>query len=242
LLLPPQGDGPFPLLLDFHGGPQSVAQIDFSSHVYWYELCSKGWAVLAPNAVGSSGYGQACAERLNGRYGELDLPQHLSIIDTLQSEGLADDRIACTGKSYGGFLTAWAIGRTSRFKAAVISAPITNHESHFGTSDTGFYVTPYGMGGEPADMQERYDRLAPIHHAHEVTTPTLLLQGDDDQRCPLGQTEEMFAALVRRSDAPCTMVVYPGGSHALASTGKPSHRVDYHRRIVRWLERWVAKA
>lgn len=238
-LLRPPGKGPFPLLLDLHGGPQSSPLVDFASHVYWYDLCSRGWAILAPLSVGSTGYGKEFAHRLRGHWGEFDLPQHLSILDALQSEGIADNRLACTGKSYGGYLTAWAIGHTGRFKAAVVSAPVANIESHAGTSDTGYYVTPFAMDGELTKTRERSRALSPVACFNRVTTPTLLLQGADDARCPLGQTEELFAALIRSSQAPAKMVVYPGGSHSLSGSGKPSHRVDYHHRLVQWLQQWA---
>ncbi len=239
VLLPADGEGPFPLLVDFHGGPQSNVLIDFGSHVYWYALLSAGWAIVAPNAVGSGGYGTGFARRMCGRWGEIDLPQHIAVIEALQREGLADDRLACTGKSYGGFLGAWAIAHDTRFRAAVISAPVANLESHTGTSDTGYYVGPYAMGGELAEERARYHALSPVQECHTIRTPTLLLQGEDDQRCPLGQSEEIFAHLVRCAEASCRMVVYPGGSHRMAGTGKPSHRLDYHRRLAGWMRRWA---
>ena len=235
LLLPAGGDGPFPLLIDFHGGPQSHVLIDFASHVYWYELLSHGWAILAPNAVGSGSYGVDFARRMCGRWGELDLPQHMAMIDALQEEGIASERLACTGKSYGGYLSAWAIGQTQRFRRAVVSAPVSDVESHTGTSDTGYYVGPYSMGGEIHEARETYHRLSPIEYCRGIETPTLLLQGQDDQRCPLGQSEQLFANLVRCSKVPARMVIYPGGSHSLAATGTPSHRVDYHRRLAGWV-------
>jgi dipeptidyl aminopeptidase/acylaminoacyl peptidase len=213
--------------------------VDYASHVYWYELVSRGWAVVAANAVGSSSYGPEFARRVRGRWGELDLPQHLAIIDTLQGEGVADERVACTGKSYGGYLTAWAVGHADRFKAAVVSAPIANVESHAGTSDTGYYVTPYAMGLKMDELRARYHKLSPIDYCHNVSAAVLMLQGGDDQRCPLGQSEEFLANLVCCSDSHTQMVVYPGGSHHMASTGKPSHRVDYHRRLAGWVQRWT---
>src|SRR5690606_30281857 len=128
------------LLVDFHGGPHSIALIDFDAHTYWYDLCSRGWAILAVNPVGSGSYGDEFAYRIRGRWGELDLPQVMSILEQLLASGVADDRIACTGKSYGGFMSAWAIGHSSVFRAAVVSAPVANIVSHAGTSDTGYYV------------------------------------------------------------------------------------------------------
>ncbi|MDR0182972.1 alpha/beta hydrolase family protein [Lysobacter arvi] len=240
-LLRPRGAGPFPVLVDMHGGPQSTVLVDMPSHVYWYELVSRGWMVVAPNAVGSAGYGTEFARRLIGRWGELDLPQYLAILDTLRSDGWIDERVACTGKSYGGFLSAWAVGRCDAFRASVVCAPVSDVESHTGTSDSGYYVTPYAMGGEIDEARERYQRLSPIEYCTHVNAAVLMLQGQDDQRCPLGQSEQLFASMVRFSKKPLRMVVYPGGSHSLASSGRPSHRADYHRRIVDWVVEHVVE-
>jgi dipeptidyl aminopeptidase/acylaminoacyl peptidase len=177
--------------------------------------------------------------RIKNRWGELDLPQHLSAIKTLQGEGIADDRLAIYGKSYGGYLAAWAITQSDAFKAAVVSAPVSNIESHFGTSDSGFYVTPYAMCGEPFVDRSKARELSPLNHMHEARTPTLILQGADDQRCPVGQAEEVFTTLMRSSDVAVEMVLYPGESHHLAEEGTPSFRVDYVSRVVEWVERWA---
>ena len=241
LLLPARGDAPYPLLVDMHGGPRSQVLADYAMHAYWYMLLSRGWAILAPNAVGSAGYGVAFASRLCGRWGELDFPQYLAVIETLQREGLADTRLACTGKSYGGYLSAWAIGNSDRFKAAIVSAPVSDIQSHAGTSDTGYYVTPYAMGGEFHETGKRAHALSPVTHCQNVTTPTLLLQGADDGRCPIGQSEQLFANLIRCSEVATELVVYPGGTHTLAETGKPAHRVDYHQRLCDWAMRWAVE-
>lgn len=236
LMLPSEGDGPFPLIVDFHGGPQSVALIDFASHTYWYDMLGRGYAILAPNAVGSGSYGGEFARRLTGHWGEYDLPQVEAIVEALRAEGVADSgRLGCYGKSYGGYLSAWVAANSDQFKAAVVSAPVINLRSHGGTSDSGYYVTPYAMGAQMHEHAPQYARLSPVAHADKVDTATLFLQGQDDQRCPLGQSEEMFASMLRAGHERSVMVVYPGGSHSMAGSGKPSHRVDYHRRVAHWL-------
>jgi dipeptidyl aminopeptidase/acylaminoacyl peptidase len=235
VLLPAAGDGPYPLLVDFHGGPNSIVLTDYTAHTYWYLLLSKGWAIVAPNAVGSASYGRDFARRLTGRWGELDLPQVQAVVAQLQAEGLADTRLACAGKSYGGFLAAWAIGHCDLFKAAAVSAPVANLLSHMGTSDTGYYVTPFAMGCEPEDDPERYRRLSPVTYCHRIRAATLLLQGEDDGRCPRGQSEELFANLVRCSKAEVELAMYPRSSHAEAESGRPSNRVDYHQRLADWV-------
>jgi dipeptidyl aminopeptidase/acylaminoacyl peptidase len=239
LLRPRGAKGPTPLLVDVHGGPTSYVLMTQASHGYWWPLCSQGWSVLALNPVGSSSYGREFAERLNRHWGELDLPQHLAAVDALQKERLTDGRLAIAGKSYGGYLSAWAIGHTRRFHAAIVSAPVTNLESHYGTSDSGFYADPDSMGGVPHEARERHQALSPMKHVHQACTPTLILQGKDDQRCPIGQAEELFTTLMCQAKAQTEMVLYPGGSHHFFERGKPSHRLDAIQRLIEWANRWI---
>lgn len=239
LVRPAGRSGACPLLVDVHGGPASYVQLDYSAHVYWQVLCSRGWAVLALNTVGSCSYGREFASRLRGRWGELDLHQHLAAVDALQREGLADERVAITGQSYGGYLSAWAIGQTRRFRCAVVNAPVSNLETHYGTSDSGFHADPYSLRGEPLAGHEASRRLSPVQHARNIAAATLILQGKDDERCPRGQAEELYVNIVRGSSAPVEMVLYPGGSHQFLVSGKPSHRLDAVQRSVEWLQRWI---
>jgi dipeptidyl aminopeptidase/acylaminoacyl peptidase len=231
--------GPQPLLVDAHGGPTSYAMLGYPWHTHWYVLASRGWAVLALNPAGSTGYGADFAERLKGHWGELDFPQHLAAVEALQREGVADERVAISGKSYGGYMAAWAVGHSRTFRAAIVSAPVTNLESHFGTSDGGYYYDPYTLEAEKHIDPERYRALSPLQHAHNALTPTLILQGKEDQRCPRGQAEELFAVLVRCSRAPAELVLYPLGDHHFYEQGLPSHRLDVVERSLAWLERWI---
>jgi dipeptidyl aminopeptidase/acylaminoacyl peptidase len=234
ILTPPHLPPPWPVFMDMHGGPHSAVLIDFSNHMYWYHLVALGWMVVAPNAAGSNSYGDEFACRLRGRWGELDLPQFLTILGTLRAEGRAGDAAACGGKSYGGFLAAYAAGHCDAFDRIVVSAPVADIESHFGTSDSGYYVSPYAMKAEIEQARDRYHELSPLQDIARTRAPVLLLQGAKDQRCPLDQSEELMAALVR-AGKPSKMVVYPGGSHSMAASGKPSHRADYHLRFARWV-------
>lgn len=230
---------PGPLLVDVHGGPASYVLLDFNLHPYWQVLCSRGWSVLALNAVGSSSYGRDFAERLRAHWGERDLPQLLAAIEQLRREGRADERVAIIGSSYGGYLSAYAVGHSDQFRAAVVCAPVANMESHFGTSDSGYYADAYSTDGEPDEQRELMARLSPMTVIEQVRTPTLFLQGADDERCPRGQSEELFVKLRRAGRAPTEMVLYPGGSHHVFGTGKPAHLLDIPRRIVDWLARWI---
>ncbi|QEI06575.1 S9 family peptidase [Pigmentiphaga aceris] len=239
LIRPVGAKGAAPLLMDAHGGPASYALFDYPVIAYWPVLWSQGWSILALNAVGSSSYGRAFADRLNQRWGEIDLPQYTAAVAQLQAEGIADDRVCIAGKSYGGYLSAWAVGNSTLFRAAVVMAPVANMETHYGTSDSGYYSDSYTMQGNRAETHALIRKVSPVHYVHQAITPTLILQGTNDERCPRSQAEELFVTIRRETDTPCEMVLYPGGTHKFTSTGKPSHRQDTMSRIVEWVTRWV---
>jgi dipeptidyl aminopeptidase/acylaminoacyl peptidase len=239
LVTPSGEDLKGPLLVDAHGGPASYALLPFNWHVYWYVLASQGWSILALNPVGSSSYGRQFSSRAKRRWGECDLDQQLAAVETLRTEGRADERLAITGKSYGGYLSAWAIGNSTAFRAAVVSSPVTSIESHFGVSDSGYYADAYSMYGEPSVKRDEMRALSPLSYVEKVLTPTLILQGEADERCPVCQAEELFTGIMTATDTPAEMVIYPGGSHHFYEKGKPSHREDMIRRLVQWLTRWV---
>ncbi len=243
---PPAAPGPLPLLLHVHGGPHSFAGNVFPFSAFMcHVLPGRGWAVLALNPSGSGSYSKDFAHRIRGRWGELDLPEQLGAADALVAEGIADgERLAIAGYSYGGYMTSWAIGQTTRFRAAVVGAPVTNLESFSGTSDIGPWFGPWEMGSATLDREEAREtmrRLSPISYVERVRTPTLIVHGTSDDRCPIGQGEEFFAALAAAGRAPAEMVRYPGGAHGFISSGRPSHRVDYVRRAVEWLERFTVR-
>ncbi|MFL6695029.1 MAG: prolyl oligopeptidase family serine peptidase [Ramlibacter sp.] len=233
--------GPAPLLDDAHGGPASYALLDFDTNVFWQVLCARGWSVLALNSVGSASYGRKFCDRICGHWGELDLPQHLAAIDQLRQQGICDERVTISGKSYGGFLSAWSVGHTDAFKAAVVMAPVGNIETHYGTSDGGYYADPMYVDSAPRFDRHRARELSPLQHIEASTTPVLFLQGKDDERCPKCQSEEMFVSMMRGSETPAELVLYPGEDHHFLGEGAPSCRRDAARRIVDWVERWTAR-
>ncbi len=244
LIRPASGDAPSPLLLDLHGGPHSFHGNLFPlGSFYRYVLASRGWAVLALNPTGSGSYGKTFAQGIRGRWGEHDLPEQVAAVDALVAAGIADGRhLAVAGYSYGGFMASWVITHTDRFKAAVVGAPVTNLESFHGTSDIGMWFTPWEMNGDIVRLRETYRRLSPINYVERVTTPTLIVHGEADDRCPIGQGEELFIGLISAGKVPAEFVRYPGESHLFLSTGRPSHRLDVNRRVIDWLEKYTLKA
>ena len=241
LMTPPETTAPAPLLLDIHGGPHSFAGNAFSTaYFYRYLLAAQGWAVLMLNPTGSGSYGRAFARGIRGRWGEFDMPEQLAAVDALVAAGIADgERLAVAGASYGGYMSSWIIGHSDRFKAAAIDAPVVNLESFYGTSDIGPWFGAWQFEGDPASQRERYRRLSPVNYLDRVVTPTLVLHGEDDDRCPIGQGEELFARLVAAGRVPVEFVRYPGGDHGFIVDGRPSHRLDFHRRVAEWLQRYT---
>lgn len=238
------GSSPQPLAVCMHGGPHSFVGTGFQlGHFHRCVLASRGWLVLTLNPSGSGSYGEEFADSIRGRWGERDLPEYLSAVDALADSGLADPgRLAVVGYSYGGYLAAWAIAHTDRFGAAVVGAPISDLESFQQTSDIGAWYTPWEMAGTVAENRERFERLSPVSHAERVATPTLILHGEADRRCPIGQAEELRRRIAAAGRAPVEIVRYPGADHLFYSRGRPGQRLDYNRRVVDWLERKVPVA
>jgi dipeptidyl aminopeptidase/acylaminoacyl peptidase len=230
------GDGAQPLLVDIHGGPHNAWSPVFdSAHLYHEVLLAEGWSILKLNPRGSDGYGEKFMTAVVGAWGEVDTEDFLSPIDDLVAEGLVDPRrIAVCGYSYGGHMTNWLTGHTDRFRAAVSGGCLSNITSFYGNSDLGYWLGVFEMGGDAHAMRDRYAELSPITYVENVTTPTLILHGERDDRCPIGQAEEWFIALKRLGQT-TEFVRYPGASHLFIVNGRPTHRIDYNQRIIDWV-------
>ncbi|WP_166531196.1 S9 family peptidase [Blastococcus xanthinilyticus] len=238
LLVDPAAPRPAPLLLDVHGGPHNAwSPIADAAHPYHQELVAAGWAVLLLNPRGSDGYGREFFTGAVRAWGTADERDLLDPLDTLVAEGLADaDRLAVTGYSYGGYMTCWLTGRTDRFAAAIAGGVVADLTSMTGTSDAGRALAL--EFGDALTDPEAARAHSPLTHVHRVRTPTLVLQGGADERCPMGQAEQWFTAL-RTRGVPTELVLFPGGSHLFVLDGRPSHRLDYSRRVVAWVREHV---
>ena len=238
---PVDGRRPAPLLLEIHGGPASYAGPLFPLGLWHtYILAAHGWAILQLNPIGSGSYTKSFAHGIRACWGERDLPEQLAAVDALVADGTADEaRLGVAGYSYGGFMTSWTITHTDRFKAAVVGAPVVNLESFYGTSDIGPWFGDWEMLGDVVTQRHTYRRRSPINYVERATTPTLIVHGEADDRCPIGQGEELFTGLVAAGRAPVEFVRYPGQSHGFRATGRPSHRIDVARRVVEWMARHV---
>ena len=240
LVRDPEASTPQPLLLDIHGGPHNAwnGAAD-PMHLYHQELAARGWAVLLLNPRGSDGYGEDFYRAALEEWGESDARDFLEPIDALVAEGLADPaRLAVTGYSYGGYMTCYLTSRDERFAAAVAGGVVSDLVSIGGTSDDAHLISRYELGGEPWAISERYEAMSPLSRVESVVTPTLIYHGEADRRCPVGQAQQWHTALRERS-VPTTLVLYPEEGHLFILDGLPSHRRDFNRRVIDWVEQYA---
>ena len=230
---PPAGGGPFPMVLDIHGGPRGSFGCGFKFDVQ--ALAAQGVAVLYVNPRGSDAYGKTFANAVINDWGHKDYQDLMAAVDAAVERGVADPkRLGVTGYSYGGFMSTWVIGHTDRFKAAAPGGCVTNLVSFHGTSDIGWYWGPLQHATTVWQDMPHLWSMSPLAYVQNVKTKTLLYHAEGDDRCPIGQTEEFYAALKARGED-VTFVRYPRESHVGLWFGStPSLRVDVVRRVNDW--------
>lgn len=224
-----------PAIVMLHGGPYAAYGWSFS--LEFHVLAALGYDVVFANPRGSVGYGRTFMRALVGKWGTIDYEDLIRLADTLErTPGVDPKRIAIAGGSYGGYLANWTVAHTRRFRCAVSMRGISNLVSLFGTSDIGVRFTREFEAQAPWESIERYWRASPLAHVQNVETPLLLLHPEEDQRCPVSQSEEMFAAL-RWLDRDVELVRFPGESHAMSRSGRPQSRVERLRILADWFAR-----
>jgi dipeptidyl aminopeptidase/acylaminoacyl peptidase len=223
-------------LLDIHGGPHNAWNGSADPvHLYHQVLAGSGWTILVLNPRASDGYGEAFYTATVGAWGRADAQDFLEPLDELVADGIADPaRLAVTGYSYGGFMTCYLTAHDNRFAAAVTGGPVVDLVSDAGTCDEGRFLAEAEIGGSWWDDPAPFRALSPLSRVAQVRTPTLILQGNDDARCPKGQAQQWFTAL-RERRVPTRLVLYPGASHGFLYQGLGSHRIDYNQRVIDWV-------
>jgi dipeptidyl aminopeptidase/acylaminoacyl peptidase len=237
LLKPTKTAAPYPLVVLVHGGPTAhwVDRVESWGQL----LAAKGFAVVYPNVRGSTGYGYEFMTKVRRDPGGGDFKDVMAVVDDLVGKGLADpDRLGIGGWSYGGYMSAWAVTQTDRFKASVSGAPITSlvtelltEESWVNYYDVWTFGTPYN------DWQSLTERSPVAQVSSKVKTPTLILCGEKDVVDPVGECFQFHRAL-RHYQVETELVIYPRSGHA---PSEEKHRVDVHRRIVEWFEKHLSR-
>jgi dipeptidyl aminopeptidase/acylaminoacyl peptidase len=230
--------GPLPLLVDIHGGPTS--HTSFARRLRWTgdgAYAARGWAVLRPNYRGSIGYGDRFLTDLVGKECEIEHADITAGVDAMLARGFGDPaRMAVMGWSNGGYLTACAITRDSRYKAGIVGAGVVDQVLQWVTEDTPGHVLNFMDGKLPWEPGDAYDRASPLLQADKIVAATLIHVGEKDPRVPAVHAQALFRALDVYRQHPVELVVYPGAGHGLRKVSQIEAKMAWD---VAWLDRWV---
>ncbi|MDJ0978931.1 MAG: S9 family peptidase [Erythrobacter sp.] len=224
----------YPLIIEIHGGPHLAYGPHFSAELQ--RMAAAGYVVIYDNHRGSIGYGSKFANLLQYKYSSPDdFADHMSAVDWAIANGFADENnLFIAGGSAGGIATAYAIGLTDRFNAAVAAKPVINWVSKVLTADSYIGQIQNQFPGPPWEHLDHYWERSPLSLVGNVTTPTMLITGEVDYRTPISETEQFYQAL-QLLRVPSVMVRIPGSNHGIAS--RPSRlnaKTDY---TLAWFEK-----
>ncbi len=243
VIRPPGSEtGPWPTAVLVHGGPYGRSGLEAHVHpLDWGELlAAAGFAVVMPNYRGGYGHGNAFATSVRADMGGAEWGDVLTIVDAAVDAGIADpDRLGIGGWSQGGFLTAWAVTATDRFKLGVMGAGVSDWGLMAATGDLpGFEAALGGDNRWDGPGPHIADAHSPISYAARRTTPLLILHGAEDQRVPLSQATGFYRALADQP-APVALVSYPREPHGIKER---RHQIDIQERVLDWFNRYVKEA
>jgi dipeptidyl aminopeptidase/acylaminoacyl peptidase len=224
----------YPLLLEIHGGPHTAYGPIFSPEIQLY--AAHGYVVVYANPRGSTSYGMDFANWIHQNYPSEDYDDLISVVDAVIERGYVDaDQLFVTGGSGGGVLTAWIVGSTDRFRAAVVAKPVINWMSFSLTSDGYAFYQNYWFPAPPWEKPEHYLKYSPLMRVGNVTTPTMVITGEEDLRTPMAESEQYYQALkLRRVDTALARI--PGAAHGISA--RPSHLIAQVLHTVAWFERY----
>ncbi|RYG71747.1 S9 family peptidase [Lentibacillus lipolyticus] len=228
----------YPFILEVHGGPHAMYGQTFFHEMQL--LASKGYVVLYTNPRGSHGYGQEFVDACRADYGGKDYTDLMTAVDYVldKYDFIDHDRLGVTGGSYGGFMTNWIVSHTNRFKAAVTQRCISNWLSFYGVSDIGYFFTKWELGKNLLEDPEALWNFSPLKYAKNVETPLLIVHGENDYRCPIEQSEQLFITL-KQLRKEVEFVRFPDANHELSRSGKPDMRIERLNHITRWFEAYL---
>ncbi|MGF1544374.1 MAG: prolyl oligopeptidase family serine peptidase [Parvularculaceae bacterium] len=227
-----------PLILEIHGGPHAAYGPHFSLEIQRY--AAEGYVVFYDNHRGSSSYGERFGLLLQHKYpSKDDFGDHMSGVDAMLENDFIDaDNLFVAGGSAGGVATAYLVGLTDRFNAAVAAKPIINWTSKVLTADSYVYQSRHQFPGLPWEAFDHYWARSPLSLAGNVTTPTLLMTGEEDYRTPITESEQFYQALTLRG-VDTALVRVPGSSHGIA--GRPSRLIGKVEHTLAWFARYEKK-
>jgi dipeptidyl aminopeptidase/acylaminoacyl peptidase len=224
----------YPLIVENHGGPILSYGPHFSTEVQLY--AAAGYMVFYPNPRGSTGYGEEFGNLLYHNYPGEDYNDIMDGVNAVIEKGKVDkNNLFVTGGSAGGIMTAWIIGKTNRFKAAVVAKPVINWISKTLTADNYYYYANSRYPGQPWENYEDYWKFSPISLVGNVETPTMVMVGLNDLRTPPSEAKQLYHALKLRK-IETVLVELPDASHGIAS--RPSNLISKVAHILAWFEKY----
>lgn len=227
-------DKKYPLILEIHGGPHTNYGPRFTPELQL--MATKGYVVVYTNPRGSTSYFPEFAAYINHNYPSHDHDDLMDAVDYVLDLGYVDEnKLYVTGGSGGGVLTAWAIGMTDRFAAAVVSKPVINWYSFSLTADAYPFFSKYWFTERPWDDPMQYMERSPISLVGNVTTPTMLLTGEDDFRTPMSESEQYYQAL-KLQGIDASLVRIPDTPHLIVT--RPSNLIRKVAYITGWFDRY----
>ena len=222
----------YPMVLWIHGGPWSMYNVGWSWS--FQNFAANGYAVLWTNPRGSTGYGQDFVNGIQYSYPDKDYDDLMAGVDTAIAKGWIDkDNLFVCGGSGGGVLTAWTVGHTNRFRAAVSMRPVIDWGSFVGITDGINWYNQFSK--YPWEDPVQYAERSPLHYVANVTTPTMLMTGESDLRTPIPQTEEFYRALKVLRKADTLMIRMPEEFHGWR---RPSHQLLQQLYLMAWFEKY----
>ena len=240
ILKPPGFDSTkkYPSILEIHGGPWTQYGRSFMHEFYF--LAAQGYVVYFTNPRGGQGYGESHAKAIHRSWGQADYADLMVWVDRVAALPYIDsDRMGVTGGSYGGYMTGWIVGQTTRFKAAVAQRMVSNGISFWGSSDVGyFFEDDFGDGAPPWENLARYWDQSPMKYIANVKTPTLVIHSEQDLRCRQEQGEQFFLAL-KRLGIDSELVLFPEEPHGLSRNGRTDRRIVRLNHILRWFNKYL---
>lgn len=225
----------YPAILEIHGGPFAAYGPVWSSEDQLY--AAAGYIVLYANPRGSTSYGEDFANRIHHSYPAKDYDDLISVVDDAIAKGAVDaNNLFVTGGSGGGLLTAWIVGKTGRFKAAASQKPVINWSSEVLTVDGYTFMAKYWFGKMPWEDPAGYWARSPLSLVGNVTTPTMVMVGEEDHRTPPSEAEQLYQALQLRG-VPTMLIRVPGASHG-GYAARPSQLTAENAAILGWFGRY----
>lgn len=237
LVYPPGYDASktYPLVELMHGGPHTMNRDSWSYRWNTHVFAAPGYIVTWVNRHGSTGFGEKFSRSIVNQWGDMPFEDIMKSVDFLLAKhpNIDSERLAAAGASYGGYMAAWVLGHTDRFKAIINHAGVNSSYAQYATDvPHGF---PEVMGGKPWENVEGLQRQNPMFYAKHFKTPTLILHGERDYRVPYGNGLELYGVL-QAMNVPSRLVVFPDENHWVLT---PQNAIYWHWEMQQWLSRYI---